>query len=33
MGRIPGGIRLPLVPLSAQAEATVLAALKDAGLL
>jgi 4-hydroxy-tetrahydrodipicolinate synthase len=32
LGRIPGGIRLPLVPLSAQAEATVLAAMKDAGL-
>jgi len=32
MGRIPGGLRLPLVPLAAQAESTVLAAMKDAGL-
>ena len=33
MGRIAGGIRLPLVPLSASAESTVLAAMKDAGVL
>jgi 4-hydroxy-tetrahydrodipicolinate synthase len=32
MGRIKGGIRLPLVPLSAQYEAVVDAALKEAGL-
>lgn len=32
MGRIPGGIRLPLTPLSAPAEQVVLAAMKDAGL-
>jgi 4-hydroxy-tetrahydrodipicolinate synthase len=31
MGRIPGGIRLPLVPLSEAAQAVVQAALKDAG--
>ena len=33
MGRIAGGIRLPLVPLSASAESTVMAAMKEAGLL
>jgi 4-hydroxy-tetrahydrodipicolinate synthase len=33
MGRIPAGIRLPLTPLSHPAEHTVLAAMKDAGLL
>ena len=33
MGRIPGGIRLPLTPLSTSAEPVVLAAMKDAGLL
>ena len=33
MGRIPGGIRLPLTPLSVPAEPVVLAAMKDAGLL
>lgn len=33
MGRIPGGIRLPLVPLSAANEAVVTAAMKEAGLL
>ena len=33
MGRIPGGIRLPLTPLSIPAEPVVLAAMKDAGLL
>jgi 4-hydroxy-tetrahydrodipicolinate synthase len=33
MGRIPGGIRLPLTPLSMPAESVVLAAMKDAGLL
>jgi 4-hydroxy-tetrahydrodipicolinate synthase len=33
MGRIPGGIRLPLTPLSTPAEPVVLAAMKDAGLL
>jgi 4-hydroxy-tetrahydrodipicolinate synthase len=33
MGRIPGGIRLPLTPLSMPAEPVVLAAMKDAGLL
>jgi 4-hydroxy-tetrahydrodipicolinate synthase len=32
MGRIRGGIRLPLVPLSAAQEAVVLGAMKDAGL-
>jgi 4-hydroxy-tetrahydrodipicolinate synthase len=32
MGRIPGGIRLPLVPLSAANEAVVLGAMKEAGL-
>jgi 4-hydroxy-tetrahydrodipicolinate synthase len=32
MGRIPAGIRLPLTPLSHAAEATVLAALKEAGI-
>jgi 4-hydroxy-tetrahydrodipicolinate synthase len=32
MGRIPGGIRLPLVPLSAAAESVVQAAIKDAGI-
>jgi len=31
MGRIHGGIRLPLVPLSESAESVVQAALKDAG--
>ncbi len=31
MGRIKGGIRLPLLPLSSGAEPVVLAALKDAG--
>jgi 4-hydroxy-tetrahydrodipicolinate synthase len=31
MGRIPGGIRLPLVPLSESFEPVVQAALKDAG--
>ena len=31
MGRMPGGIRLPLVPLSESAESVVQAALKDAG--
>ena len=33
MGRIAGGIRLPLVPLSASAESTVVGAMKEAGLL
>ena len=33
LGRIPGGIRLPLVPLSAAAEAPVVAAMRDAGLI
>jgi 4-hydroxy-tetrahydrodipicolinate synthase len=33
MGRIAGGIRLPLVPLSASAESTVMGAMKEAGLL
>ena len=33
MGRIAGGIRLPLVPLSTSAESTVMGAMKDAGLL
>jgi 4-hydroxy-tetrahydrodipicolinate synthase len=33
MGRIPGGIRLPMTPLSMPAEPVVLAAMKDAGLL
>jgi len=33
MGRIPGGIRLPMTPLSASAEPVVLAAMNDAGLL
>jgi len=32
MGRIPGGLRLPLVPLSPTAEAPVLAAMQEAGL-
>jgi 4-hydroxy-tetrahydrodipicolinate synthase len=32
MGRIPGGIRLPLLPLSTAAQPVVLAALKEAGL-
>lgn len=32
MGRIPSGLRLPLVPMSAAAEPTVRAALKAAGL-
>lgn len=32
MGRIAGGIRLPLVPLSSAAEPVVLAAMKEAGL-
>lgn len=32
MGRIPAGLRLPLVPLSTPNEAVVLAAMKDAGL-
>jgi 4-hydroxy-tetrahydrodipicolinate synthase len=32
MGRIPGGIRLPLVPLSAANEAVVFGAMKEAGL-
>jgi 4-hydroxy-tetrahydrodipicolinate synthase len=32
MGRIPGGIRLPLVPLSAANEAVVLGAMNEAGL-
>jgi len=32
MGRIPTGLRLPLVPLSPSAEPTVLAALKAAGI-
>jgi 4-hydroxy-tetrahydrodipicolinate synthase len=32
MGRIAGGIRLPLVPLSAASEPVVLAAMKEAGL-
>jgi 4-hydroxy-tetrahydrodipicolinate synthase len=31
MGRMPGGIRLPLVPLSESVESIVQAALKDAG--
>jgi 4-hydroxy-tetrahydrodipicolinate synthase len=31
-GRIPGGLRLPLIPLSAAAEPVVLDALKEAGL-
>jgi 4-hydroxy-tetrahydrodipicolinate synthase len=33
MGRMAGGIRLPLVPLSASAESTVMGAMKEAGLL
>jgi 4-hydroxy-tetrahydrodipicolinate synthase len=33
MGRIPGGIRLPLVSLSAANEPVVLGAMKEAGLL
>jgi 4-hydroxy-tetrahydrodipicolinate synthase len=33
MGRIQGGLRLPLVPLAPSNEAVVLAALKEAGLL
>jgi len=33
MGRIAGGLRLPLTPLSASAEATVVAVMKEAGLL
>jgi 4-hydroxy-tetrahydrodipicolinate synthase len=33
MGRIAGGIRLPLVPLSGDSEPFVLAAMKEAGLL
>lgn len=33
MGRIPGGIRLPLVPLSTPNEAVVAGALREAGLL
>ncbi|MEG0821104.1 MAG: 4-hydroxy-tetrahydrodipicolinate synthase [Burkholderiaceae bacterium] len=33
MGRIPSGIRLPLIPLSAGNEAVVMAAMKEAGLL
>jgi 4-hydroxy-tetrahydrodipicolinate synthase len=33
LGRIAGGIRLPLVPLSAASEPVVLAAMKEAGLL
>lgn len=33
LGRIPAGLRLPLVPLSAAAQPAVEAALKDAGLL
>jgi 4-hydroxy-tetrahydrodipicolinate synthase len=33
MGRIGGGIRLPLVPLSASAQPVVEAALKEAGVL
>jgi 4-hydroxy-tetrahydrodipicolinate synthase len=33
MGRIPGGIRLPLLPLSTAAQPVVLAALKEAGLI
>jgi 4-hydroxy-tetrahydrodipicolinate synthase len=33
LGRIAGGIRLPLVPLSTAAEAPVLAAMRDAGLI
>jgi 4-hydroxy-tetrahydrodipicolinate synthase len=33
MGRMAGGIRLPLVPLSASAESTVMDAMKEAGLL
>jgi len=32
MGRIPGGIRLPLTPLSSAAQPVVLTALKEAGL-
>jgi hypothetical protein len=32
MGRIEGGIRLPLTPLSVPAEHVVLAALKEVGL-
>ena len=32
MGRISGGIRLPMTPLSTSAEAVVLAAMKDSGL-
>lgn len=32
MGRIPAGLRLPLVPLSTSAEPTVRAALKDSGI-
>jgi 4-hydroxy-tetrahydrodipicolinate synthase len=33
MGRIPGGLRLPLVPLSAAAQPVVEAALRESGLL
>jgi 4-hydroxy-tetrahydrodipicolinate synthase len=33
MGRIGGGIRLPLVPLGAAAQPVVEAALKEAGVL
>lgn len=33
MGRIPAGIRLPLVPLSSNSEAVVLSAMKHAGVL
>jgi 4-hydroxy-tetrahydrodipicolinate synthase len=32
MGRIPGGLRLPLTPLSSSAEQVVLTAMNDAGL-
>jgi 4-hydroxy-tetrahydrodipicolinate synthase len=33
MGRMPAGIRLPLVPLAEEFHATVRAALRDAGVL
>jgi hypothetical protein len=33
MGRIPAGLRLPLVPLSGPNEPVVLAAMKEAGLI
>ena len=33
LGRMPGGIRLPMVPLSAANQAVVLAAMQESGLL